>query len=450
MKKSNSLRKRTLSRAQIIAFGFAVVILSGTFMLMLPIASKDGAWTSFIDALFTSTSATCVTGLIIADTFTKWTLFGQLILLILIQIGGLGVITITGLLYIMTRRKFSINMRGLIQDTVFSEGLGDTSQQIKSILRRAFLIEGVGAVVLMTQFIPEFGFARGFYYGIFHAISTFCNAGFDLMGIIGQYSSMTSMVYNPVVIYTLIALIILGGLGFIVWDDIIRHGLHYKKYSLHTRIVIVANIILIAVGTFLFILFENDGVFSGMDPATMFNNALFASITPRTAGINIVDLGSMSQESKLLTSVFMFVGGNPGSTAGGVKVTTVVVMGAYVICHLIGTNGVHIMKRRIDEDNINNAALVFGLNVMLIATSMIVISAIQPVALDSLMLEVFSAMGTVGLSTGLTRELLQPSLIVLIMLMFIGRIGTVTFALSFTNKKNKMILSYPVENVNVG
>ena len=444
------INKILFSRAQIVAFGFALVILTGTLLLMLPISSRTGEVTGFLDSLFTSTSATCVTGLVIADTYTHWSLFGQIVILCLIQIGGLGVVTITAMLYILTRKRMSINMRALIQESIFSSGMNGVVRMLRKIVVRVFIIEGIGAILLCIRFIPELGIIKGTYYGIFHSISAFCNAGFDILGFKGEYSSLTSYMNDPLVLYTIMGLIVLGGLGFLVWDDILTKKFRFKKFALHTKIVLVSTIVLIASGTVLYIIFERNNTFADMSAPQAIMSGMFASITPRTAGMNSVDLNLMSQPSKMLTCFLMFIGGNSGSTAGGIKTTTLVIMTVYVFSHIFGRSGVHIGKRRISEENINQASLVLWLNVMLVSVATLIISAIQNVNMGALMLEVFSAMGTVGLSAGLTRELLPVSQVVIILLMFIGRIGTVTFAVSFKVRKKTPLITYPVEHVNVG
>ena len=432
------------------AFGFLMVILSGAVLLMMPIASKTGTSTNFLDCLFTSVSATCVTGLVVVDTFAHWTLFGQIVILLMIQIGGLGIITISAMLYLFFRQRIGLNMRNLIQESTFSLQLGGVVKSLKKIIRRALIFEGIGAVLLSTQFIPKLGIARGIWYGVFHSISAFCNAGFDLMGRYEEYSSLTMFVDNPVVNFTIMGLIMTGGLGFIVWEEIAHKKFNFRKYSLHSKLVLILTVVFVLGGTVLFLLFENDNLFAGMPPGQKFMAAMFASVTPRTAGFNTTDLGAMTDGSVFLTCVFMFIGGNSGSTAGGIKITTAAVIFAYIFSSLRSAPGVHIMKRRISQENINTASMVLGLNIGLIVLAMLVISAFQSLPIGDLLLEVFSGMGTVGLSTGITRSLVPVSKIVLMILMFSGRIGTVTFALSFRGRRKNEVINYPEERINVG
>ncbi len=443
-------RHKIVSNSQIMAFGFLMVILSGAVLLMLPIASKTGTSTNFLDCLFTSVSATCVTGLVVVDTFAHWTLFGQIVILLMIQIGGLGIITISAMLYLFFRQRIGLNMRNLIQESTFSLQLGGVVKSLKKIIRRALIFEGIGAVLLSTQFIPKLGIARGIWYGVFHSISAFCNAGFDLMGRYEEYSSLTMFVDNPVVNFTIMGLILTGGLGFIVWEEIAHKKFNFRKYSLHSKLVLILTVVFVLGGTCLFLLFENDNLFAGMPPGQKFMAAMFASVTPRTAGFNTTDLGAMTDGSIFLTCVFMFIGGNSGSTAGGIKITTAAVIFAYIFASLRSAPGVHIMKRRISQENINTASIVLGLNIGLIVSALLVISAFQSLPIGDLLLEVFSGMGTVGLSTGITRSLVPVSKIVLMILMFSGRIGTVTFALSFRGRRKNEVINYPEERINVG
>lgn len=443
-------RKKGMSHAQIMALGFIMVIMAGTFLLMLPIASKTGTSTHFFDCLFTSVSATCVTGLVVVDTFNHWTLFGQIVILVMIQIGGLGIITISAIVYSVFRRRIGLNMRNMIQESIYAFQLDGITNTLKRIFRRTIIIEMIGAAILCSQFIPQLGVAKGIWYGIFHSISAFCNAGFDLMGRYGEYSSLTTVRDNPVILITLMALILIGGLGFVVWDDILDKKLKIRKYSLHSKVVLIMLGALVAGGTILYLIFEHDNLFAGMNPGERLLSAIFASVTPRTAGFNTLDVEGMTQASKILTCILMFIGGNSGSTAGGIKTTTVIVMGAYIFSSLARTTGPRVLKRRIGDENIKTASMVFGLNLSILVTALLIISCVQRMPLDDVLLEVFSAMGTVGLSAGITRNLLPISKIILMIMMFSGRIGTVTFAVTFKSNKRKAFIKYPEERINVG
>ena len=443
-------RRKGMTHAQIMALGFIIVIMSGALLLMLPIASKDGTVTHFMDCLFTAVSAGCVTGLVVHDTFTHWSLFGQVVILCMIQVGGLGVITISAIVYRIFGQRIGLNMRNMIQESTYAFQLGGIVNSLQKIFVRTFIIEAIGAALLCIRFIPMLGVGRGIWYGVFHSISAFCNAGFDLMGRFGQYSSLTAVWDDPVINFTIIGLILVGGLGFVVWDDIVERGLHFRKYSLHSRVVLIMLVGLVAGGTFLFIIFEHNNLFANMSPGQELMAAIFTAVTPRTAGFNTTELGDMTQAGKLLTCFLMFIGGNSGSTAGGVKTTTIVVMGAYIFSNLTDSTGVHLLKRRIGDENIKMASMVFGLNIGLVLVALLTISGIQRLPMDDLLLEVFSAMGTVGLSAGITRSLLPASRIVLMLLMFAGRVGTVTFAVSFRGNRRQAYIKYPEEKINVG
>lgn len=444
------LRNKRISHAQTIAAGFLVTILVGALLLMLPVASKTGQWTSFQDAVFTAASATCVTGLVVVDTFTYWTIFGQIVILLLIQIGGLGFITMGVLFAFFLKKRIGLAKRDLIQESVSSMKLAGVVKLVKNILRATAAFEGIGAVILAIRFIPKFGFGKGLYYGIFHSVSAFCNAGFDLMGEFGQYSSLVSFYDDVIVNVVIMALITIGGLGFIVWEDLYRNRLHFRKYRLHTKIVIITSLSLTFGGALLFALFENGNLMAGMSVKNTVLTSMFASVTARTAGFNTIDLATMTQAGKLLTGVLMFIGGSPGSTAGGIKTTTIVVMIFYIWSNVRNKSGCNILGRRIGDEDIKKASMVFSLNLFLAVMAMIIISSIQIFPLEDLMLEVFSAIGTVGLSTGITRALLPLSKWIIIFLMYTGRIGSMTFALSFAYKKEAAVVKYPVENINVG
>lgn len=435
---------------QIIAIGFFVIITIGTLLLMLPAASK-GAPATPLTALFTATSATCVTGLVVADTFQQWTFLGQLIILTMIQVGGLGFMTIGVFFSIYIRRKISLRERGLLQESINTLQIAGVVKLTKKIMAGTLLFEGIGAVLLSLRFIPRFGFWKGCYYGVFHSVSAFCNAGFDLMGEEQAYISLSYYVDDAVVNLVIMLLIIIGGIGFIVWDDISRNGLRFRKYLLHTKIVLLTTTVLIFGGAVLFWLMEREGVLVGMGTKTRILASLFGSVTARTAGFNTVDTGAMSEGSMLLTMIFMFIGGSPGSTAGGVKTTTLVVMLLYIWTTLRNGNGCNIFGRRLDEEIVKKASVVFGINLILSMCIGTAICGLQPeLPMDGVLFEVFSAIGTVGMSTGLTRSLSSLSRILIILLMYCGRIGSMTFALSFAQNKERVPVQNPVEKIAVG
>lgn len=438
------------THARKIAIGFFIIIIVGTFLLTLPISGRRGEWTNPVDALFTATSATCVTGLAVFDTYQYWSVFGQIVIITLIQIGGLGFITFGVGFSIFFKQRIGLARRNLIQESVSALKLAGVVKLVRKIIIGTAIFEGIGAVVLAIRFIPKMGFAVGIYNAVFHSISAFCNAGFDLMGRYEEYSSLTAYSGDIVINITIMLLIIIGGLGFIVWDDIWHNRLKFRKYSLHSKIVIISTTVLVFGGAILFGIFEHNNTMAGMNPIETVLASLFASVTTRTAGFNTIDLGAMTQSSKLLTDVLMFIGGSPGSTAGGIKTTSIVVMICYIGANLNGIQGVNILGRRISEEDVKKASVVMGINMGIAVVALIAITAVQPFNMDDLLLEVFSAIGTVGLSTGLTRQLTTFSKLVIIFLMYCGRIGSTTFATSFIGNKRRAPVQYPVEHINVG
>ena len=444
-------KKRHLSQTQFIAYGFFAIILIGALLLMLPIANRGGKNLGFINCLLTATSATCVTGLVAADTWSQWTLFGQMVILAMIQIGGLGFITIGVFVSIILRRRVSLKARGLMQESMNTLQIGGIVRLAKKIVQGTILFEGAGAVLLSIRFVPEFGFFRGVYYGIFHSISAFCNGGFDLMGIREPYSSLTYYAGDWLVNAVVISLIVIGGIGFIVWDDIAKKGLHFRKYLLHTKIVLVTTAILLVGGSLFFFALERNNLMVGMTPGEMFWTSLFQSATARTAGFNTTDTAALTDGSKLLTIILMFIGGSPGSTAGGIKTTTLAVLLLSARASIRQTVGVEIYNRRLDDEAVRQAGLILIINLALaMAAAMWMVLAQPELAMSDVLFETFSAIGTAGMSTGTTRELLLASRVPLIILMFCGRVGSLSSALAFTQSKKKPPVMQPVEKITVG
>lgn len=439
-----------LNQVQYIALGFFFIILAGSLILTLPIASQSGEWTPFLDSMFTATSATCVTGLVVYDTFTHWNVFGQLVILLLIQIGGLGFITVGVGFSMAFRRRIGLRQRDLLKESINAMEIGGIVKLSRKIFIGTALCEGVGALLLATRFIPEFGLVKGIYYSIFHAISAFCNAGFDLMGGQQPYASFTAYATDPVINITLMLLIIVGGLGFVVWSDVVSKRFRWKNYSLHTKMVISVTLLLIFGGALFLFLFEQGGTISGMSTGDQILASLFGSVTARTAGFNTVDTGALQPESKLLTIALMFIGGSPGSTAGGVKTTTIAVILIYVISNLRGESGCNVFHRRIGDEVIKRASMVFCLNLFLGLTSVTLILATSNLHMSDVLFEVYSAISTVGMTTGITRDLNVVGRIVIIILMYCGRIGSMTFALSLVAKPEAKGLSLPEEKITIG
>ena len=402
------IKRRT--NVEILALGFAIVILVGTFLLLLPISSNH---TDFLDALFTATSATCVTGLVVYDTATHWTLFGQIVILILIQIGGLGFITIGVFLATYLKKKISLRQRGLIEESVSSLKLAGGVKLVKHIIKGTFLFEGIGAVILSLVFIEDFGLLKGIYLGIFHSVSAFCNAGFDLLGIIEPYGSLTPYASNIVVNITIMILIIIGGLGFVVWQDLYEKKLHFRNYLLQTKIVLITSFIFIFGGAFLFYIFEYQHALASLSSEEAILASFFQSITCRTAGFNTIDVSHLKPATSLLMMLMMFVGGSPGSTAGGIKTTTFAVLIIFVYSTMTNKSEANAFNRRFDSKTIKKACSVFLINFIFIIISSFIIFNDQPhLPMQDTFFEIFSALGTVGISTGITRVLSMTSKII--------------------------------------
>ncbi|MCI8515937.1 MAG: Trk family potassium uptake protein [Hungatella sp.] len=443
-------RKRSLTQTQYIAYGFFVLIMTGTLLLMLPVSSRDGQSMDFLGAMFTATSASCVTGLVAADTWTQWSLFGQMVIITMIQIGGLGFITIGVFVSIVLRRRIGLKERGLMQESTSALQIGGIVRLTKKIILGTAFFEGIGALLLSIRFIPQYGFFRGIYYGIFHAVSAFCNAGFDLMGHQTPYNSLSAYYDDWLVNLVIMSLIIIGGIGFIVWDDISKKGIHMRKYLLQTKIVLLTTVILVFGGAAMFYWLERDLLMADMSLGGKILSSLFSSVTARTAGFNTIDTGALSDGSKLLTIILMFIGGSPGSTAGGVKTTTIVVLLLYVRSSIRRTYGVNVLGRRLEEEAIKQASSVFTINLFLALSVSLAIMAIQPMSMSDTLFETFSAIGTAGMTTGITRDLLPASKALIILLMYCGRIGSMSFALAFTQQKRITRVQNPAERINVG
>ena len=443
--------KNKMTRAQIIALGYFLVIAAGTVLLLLPISTEAGKSTGFLTALFTATSATCVTGLVVVDTSIHWTMFGQTVILAMIQIGGLGFVTIGVLFAMFLNKKITLKARGLLQESMNTSHVGGVVRLTRKVLKGTVIIELTGAFLLALRFIPEFGFWKGSAFGIFHSISAFCNAGFDLMGgSRGAFDSFVSFSDDLLVNLVIMSLIVVGGIGFLVWDDVTRHGLHFHKYCLHTKLVLSVTTVLIFGGALLFYIFERDNLMQGMGLKETVLTSLFSSVTARTAGFNTIDTAGLTTSSKLLTMVLMFIGGSPGSTAGGIKTTTLIVMLIYVISNLRNSRGCNVFGRRLEDDAIRKASNVTVISLFMAVSASIIICYIQPLPLEDVLFEIFSAIGTVGMSTGITRELTSASRLVIVFLMYCGRIGSMAFALSFMERKKVAPVQCPMEKVMIG
>lgn len=443
--------KRKFSHTRLIAMGYISIIIIGTILLMLPIASKSGESAGFVTALFTAVSTSCVTGLVVVDTATNWTLFGQIVIITLIQIGGLGFMTIATMFSIFLKRKMGLRAREVMVESINTEHIGSIMNLTKKIVAGTAIFEGIGAILLATRFIPEFGWAKGIWYSVFHSVSAFCNAGFDLMGIKEKYTSLVPFADDAVVIITISFLVIIGGIGFLVWDDVSKKKLKFKYYQLHTKIVLTVTAILLAVPTVLFLIFERGFTNEGLGIGQSILNSIFDSVTARTAGFNSTDTAALAPASKILTVFLMFIGGSPCSTAGGIKTTTLAVIAMSTFNGITHRQSQGIFGRRLEKDAIHKASSVVFTNMSLAIIGIIAILAIQPnLDIGDIIFECVSAIGTVGMTTGITRDLATASRLIIAFLMFCGRVGSVSFALALMEKKAAPPVKNPREKITIG
>jgi trk system potassium uptake protein TrkH len=440
--------KLKMTNTRIIALGFAAVILVGTLLLCLPFSSANGDWTHPIDALFTATTATCVTGLVTVDTGLHWSFFGQIVILLMIQIGGIGFMTLFTLFSFFLRRQVSLHERRLLLQSAGALHMGGVMGTFRQILIGTLVVEGLGAAILYHEFYPLYG-AKGLWYAIFHSISAFCNAGMDLLGNTGSVSFIAYS-GDALVSGTLMFLIIMGGLGFLVWNDLLKSRFRFRKMELHTKLVLVISAVLILGGWILFYLTERNASMAHMSEGERLLASLFQSVTTRTAGFVTVDQSSLSNSGSLISMVLMFIGGSPGSTAGGAKTTTVAV---FLLCswHLShNREAVVTFKRRIDDRIVRQAGAVVCFYLMMILTATVVICALEPAGLREVLYEVVSAMATVGLSMNLTSTLCAASKLILIILMYAGRLGGLSLFLALAENTEQVPLERPTEKILIG
>lgn len=450
-KLKSKIKLHNLSPTKIIMWGYTVIILVGAFLLCLPISSRSGEFTNIFDCIFTATSATCVTGLVVFDTYTYWTLFGQLVIISLIQIGGLGFMTLALSAITLTKKHIGLRERNTLREALAAPSVGGVVRIARFIFFGSITFEAIGAILLSFKFIPDFGVVRGIYYSIFHSISAFCNAGFDLMGIREPFSSLTTYYDSFIVNFTICALIIIGGLGFFVWDDIRNHKFDFKHYKLHTKIVLLVTFVLIFGGAFAIFLFEqNHTTFDNLPYWQRALLSLFQSVTPRTAGFNTIDLNALSDESQMLTICLMLIGGSPSSTAGGIKTTTLAVMLLSIVTELRNRKDIECFKRRIDQETVRHAYSVLTMYLFFFFTSAVLISAIDGVSVSKSLFETASAIGTVGLSLGITPTLSTVSHMILAMLMFVGKVGGLTILVAFAQPYPNTTSQMPLEKITVG
>ena len=436
-------KKRHLSTFQIIILGFAGVIIIGALLLMLPISSRSHQVTPFNETLFTATSAVCVTGLIVQDTATYWSSFGQAVILLLIQTGGLGVVTVAASLALLSGRKISLMQRSTMQEAISAPSVVKLTG---FILCGTFIVELIGALVMMPVFLKDFGY-KGIWMSFFHSISAFCNAGFDLLGTPqAKFVSLTGYYDNALINTVIMLLIIVGGIGFLTWDDFCKNRFHFRRYKMQSKVVLVTSAVLIIGPAIFYYLYE----FVDFPTGKRILVSLFQAVTPRTAGFNTTDLASMKGASQVVMIVLMLIGGSPGSTAGGLKTTTVAVLISNAFSVFRRKEDVNFFGRRIDPSVVRNAATVFTLYVTLLLGGAIIISISEGLPIGVCLFETASAVGTVGLTLGITTQLGVLSQCVLIMLMFLGRVGGLTIIYAAFSGTKKNLSKVPQERITVG
>ena len=446
MIKRQNPKHKHITSFQIIILGFLSVIILGSILLMLPVATRDGKGAVFSDALFTATSAVCVTGLVIHDTATYWSMFGQSVILFLIQIGGMGIVTVAVSVAAFSGRKIGLMQRSTMQEAVSAHHLGGIVRLTKFILKITVGIELIGAALLLPAFIRDFGIMKGIWYALFHSISAFCNAGFDLIGVKEPFSSLTSYASQPFFNFTVMALIIIGGIGFLTWEDIKNNKLHFRKYRMQSKVILTVTGILIILPALYFFFFEYQSLPLGERILT----SLFQSVTPRTAGFNTTDLTALSETGQMLITLLMLIGGSPGSTAGGMKTTTIAVLVSSALSVFRKKEDTHFFKRRISDDTVKSAATIFLLYIGLFIGGGMIISRLENIPLLPSLFETASAIGTVGLSLGITSQLGIVSQFILIILMFFGRVGGLTLIFAAMKGTGTNVTKYPQEKITVG
>ena len=443
---------QNLNPARIVVTSFAIVILTGALLLMLPIASRDGQVTPFLTCLFTATSSTCVTGLIMVDTWVHWTLFGQIVIILMIQLGGLGFMTVITLASFALRRRIGLSERLIMVSTLNLNDMDGVVRVVRHALMGTFLFEGVGAILLTFCFIPQYGALGGIWRGIFHSISAFCNAGFDLLGNNGAFTSLLSYNGNPVVLLTIMSLIVIGGLGFFVWEDIFRHWRQPRSLSLYTKMVLLLTGALIVGGALFFLAVEWD------NPATLGEmplwkkilNGFFQSVTLRTAGFDSIGQGGLRDSSLAMSCILMLIGGSSGSTAGGLKTATVGILLLTIRATLAGRSEVTLRGRAISHSRVMDAMTLTMIVLILFLAGSMVISVADGEAFLPAAFETASAMGTVGVTTGITPGLSAFSHVFLITMMFLGRVGIMSFSVAFLARRSPAKLKYPTVEFMVG
>lgn len=444
-------KKQKWSTTKIIAVGYVLVITIGTILLMLPVSGRNHEPVPFMDAWFTATSATCVTGLVTHDTYTYWSSFGQAVLLVLIQIGGMGFMTIAISAMTLTRKKIGLSQRLLMQESVGAPQVAGVVRMSRLILGGTVFFEGLGALLLSFYYIPRLGFGKGLYFSVFHSISAFCNAGIDLMGYYQPSSSLIIAADSYLVGITIAGLILVGGIGFLVWEDALRWKWHISRYRLHSKVVLAAAVALVVGGTLFMFLFEyGKPSMEGKNLGEQILCSFFQAVTPRTAGFNTMDLNQLSPSSQMLMVCLMFIGGSPGSTAGGIKTTTMTILLLTIWTEFKKRKDVELFKRRVEGEVIRHAACILMFYGSLAFVSSMIICAVEGIGAKEVIFEVVSALCTVGLSLGITAEVGVLSHVILILLMFIGRVGGITILIAFSSRLSAIPSKLPAEKIAVG
>ena len=444
-------RKWHWTSAQIIIIGFLLVILTGTLLLTLPISSKSGAFTPILNALFTATSATCVTGLVVYDTATYWSVFGQGVIMVLIQIGGMGVVTLAVFVVRISGRKIGLMQRSTMQEAISAPSVGGIVRMTGFILKYAIMFELTGALLMLPVFWKDLGPQKGIWYALFHAVSAFCNAGYDLMGETQEFSSLTAYAGNGIINLVVMGLIIIGGIGFLTWDDIRRNKWKFKKYRMQSKVILLMTCILIVIPALTFFLGEfSKDIWRDMTWGEKIWASLFQAVTPRTAGFNTVDLTLFSEAGQTVLIFLMLIGGSPGSTAGGMKTTTIVVLFTTLCAVYKRKEDTECFGRRITDGAIRNAAAVFLMYVTAFLAGGLMISSIEGLPMLVCLFETASAIGTVGLTLGITTQLSAASHIILITLMFMGRVGGLTLIFAVVSGTQGGVSKLPKEKITVG
>lgn len=413
---------------------------------MLPLASAEGCVTPFPKTLFTATSAVCVTGLVVEDTGSYWSVFGQAILLVLIQVGGLGVVTVAVFFVMLSKRKISLMQRSTMQDAISAPKVGGIVRLTKFFLRGTFLIELLGALVMLPVFCRDYGWS-GVWMAVFHSVSAFCNAGFDLLGQSGSpYPSLTGYAADPVINLTIMLLIVLGGIGFLTWDDVWENRLHIRRYRMQSKVILVTTVCLILLPALFFFLAD----YSALPIGKRLLASFFQAVSPRTAGFNTMDLTAMTEASRAIMILLMLVGGSPGSTAGGMKTTTLAVLLANAVATFRRRESPQFFGRRVGSGAVKTAATILSMYLMLFFGCGLFISIYEALPLSTCLYETASAVGTVGLTLGITPQLHLPSQLLLILLMYLGRVGGLTLVYAAMSSREPSVAKLPLEKITVG